>query len=752
MEPSNIEEAQQTEDAMTSTDSTQNDLHMRPSVTGFPMPDDAPAPGACIRVERPEAGLAVVIFDPPHRSFPIFDAPLLRDLDIVLSGLEGDTSLKGIVFTGRHPGQFLAGADVEAIQKITDPALVEQAVIAVHALFDRVERLKPRTVAAVGGPVPGGAFEFSLACDRILLVDGKSSRIGLPETMLGILPGWGGTHRLPRRIGIPKALDCILTGRLLPAKPAKKRGLVDRLVHSEDLVRVAIEVAMGRKSCRRASRGIWRWLIDRNPLAKAIIRDQALKGVDSKAHGKYPAPYAALDLVLSAPGASHSTWARREAEAIGSLATGSVCKSLVGIFFASEAAKKLGKRADGSEPSRPVQATVVGAGVMGAGIASSLALAKVSVRLGDLSSKALAGAISNHRKEVDKRRRRKRLQPHDANAAIDHLVGVEGLVGMTQSEIAIEAVAEVLHVKASVFGELAGQLSDDAILATNTSSLSVSAIAKDLPHPERVVGMHFFNPVKAMPLVEVVRGEETNDETVTRTCALAIAMGKTPVVTRDVPGFLVNRILGPYLDEAVRLFVGGADVEHVDALMLNFGMPMGPFVLLDEVGFDIAQHAAASLHAGYGGRMAPCPGLTGMSDDTRLGRKTGKGFYDHPKEGDRKSKRKLAQDLAHFQTESWAGSLPDGEITDRLVYAMVGEAARCLEENVVESESILDLASVFGTGFAPFRGGLWSHAKRVGLGAVCSRMTELHQKEDVQARGAGAERFDPAPVAAQMVD
>jgi 3-hydroxyacyl-CoA dehydrogenase/enoyl-CoA hydratase/3-hydroxybutyryl-CoA epimerase len=344
------------------------------------------------------------------------------------------------------------------------------------------------------------------------------------------------------------------------------------------------------------------------------------------------------------------------------------------------------------------------------------------------------------------------MQPHAANAAIDALVGVEGLVAMGQSQFVIEAVAEVLQVKISVLGELASQVAPDAILATNTSSLSVTAIAKELPHPERVVGMHFFNPVKAMPLVEVVRGEKTSDETITRTCALALALGKTPVVTRDVPGFLVNRILGPYLDEAVRLFVAGADVERVDRLMVDFGMPMGPFVLLDEVGFDIAQHAAESLHAGYGDRMAPCPGLSGMSDETRLGRKTGRGFYIHPNGGDKKGKRALAPDLFSFQSESWAQAIDDGEITDRLVYAMIGEAARCLEEQVVENESTLDLASVFGTGFAPFRGGLWSHAQRIGLEAVCARMTELHSREDVHARGGGADRFDPAPVAARMAE
>ena len=716
---------------------------MNPSSIGFPLPDDAPEKGACIRIDRPEPGLAVVVFDPPHRSFPIFDAPLLRDLGHVLTELEGDSSLQGIVFTGRRPTQFLAGADVEAIGTITDPGVVEDVVRSVHALFDRVARLRPRTVAAVGGPVPGGAYEFSLCCDRIVAVNGKSTRIGLPETMLGIIPGWGGSHRLPRRVGLPTALDAILTGRLLPAKPAHKRGLVDRLVHEEDLVRIASDIALGRRKCARHSRGVWSWLVDRNPLARALIRDRALKGVDAKARGKYPAPYAALDLVLGAPSAPQRTWAGREARAVAELATGTVCKSLVGIFFGSEAAKKLGKSADGSEPTRPAQATVVGAGVMGAGIASALALSGVPVRLADLSTQALATAVGTHRKEVEKRRRKRRLTNHEANGAIDRLDPVAGAVGMGRSEFAIEAVAEVLDVKRKVLGGLAEQLPDDAILATNTSSLSVTAIAEGLPHPERVVGMHFFNPVKAMPLVEVVRGEHTSDEVVIRTCALALALGKTPVVTRDVPGFLVNRILGPYLDEAVRLFLDGADVERVDRLMLDFGMPMGPYTLLDEVGFDIAQHAAASLHEGYGDRMAPCPGLEGLAQPHRLGRKTGLGFYRHPAPGDKKAKRVAADGLASFQTGRSAQALRDQDLVDRLVLAMVGEAARCLEEQVVESEQVLDLASVFGTGFAPFRGGLWSYAKRTGLDRIAARMRELQQAPDIAERGEGAQRFEP---------
>ena len=372
---------------------------------------------------------------------------------------------------------------------------------------------------------------------------------------------------------------------------------------------------MGRKPIKRERRGLAKWLVDRNPIARAVIRGQARKGVDAKAHGNYPAPYAALDLVMAAPGRSLSEAARAEADAVAALATGPVCKSLVGIFFASEAAKKLAKFEDGQSPERVRRAAVVGGGIMGGGIASLMADKKVEVRLADLSRAALDAATWQHRKDIARKRKRRRLSTGQANAAMDRLEVSVGISGVGEADIAIEAVAEVMKVKHAVLGELAGAMPEDAILATNTSSLSVTAMQRALPGPERVVGMHFFNPVKKMPLVEIVRGEETSDATITRTAALAVALGKTPVVTKDVPGFLVNRLLGPYLDEAVRLFVDGVSPVRIDRLLVAFGMPMGPFTLLDEVGFDIAAHAAGSPHEGYA-RMTPCDALGGMISRT----------------------------------------------------------------------------------------------------------------------------------------
>ncbi|MEM6567246.1 MAG: 3-hydroxyacyl-CoA dehydrogenase NAD-binding domain-containing protein [Planctomycetota bacterium] len=706
----------------------------------FPSPKDAPEPGACVRIDRPEPGLAVLVLDPPHRSFPVLDAPMLRDLDAAFTELEGDAAIEGVVLTGRRPDQFLAGADVEAIAQITDPSVVRKAVMQVHDLFARLARMKAFTVAAVGGPVPGGAFEISLACDAIVATDDSKTRIGLPETQLGIIPGWGGSHRLPWRVGIPSALDAILTGRLYPAKKAKKLGMIDRLTKKEYLLRVASDIAMKRERLKPRKRKWSHWLVDRNPVARFVIASQAKKQVDAKAHGNYPAPYQALEIVLGAHGKPVGEAAIIEADAVAELATGKVCKNLVSIFFASEAAKKLAKFDDGSSPDAMQFGAVIGGGVMGGGIASQMAEKGMEVRLADLSQGALDAAVIEHRKDVEKKRRRRRYQSHEANAAIDRLGVSTGINAIERADIAVEAVAEILDVKRSVFAELEDQMRPDAIVATNTSSLSVTALQETARHPERIVGMHFFNPVKKMPLVEIVRGAKTSDETITRTAALAVRLGKTPVVTKDVPGFLVNRLLGPYLDEAVRLFVDGVSPVRVDRLLVSFGMPMGPFTLLDEVGLDIAAHAARSLHEGYGDRMTPSDAIDGLMTPDRRGKKTGKGFYNHRAKGN----PALMDDLTTFQRGTSAMSMTDEEIVERIVLAMIGEGARAFEEKVVATATEFDLATVFGTGFAPFRGGLLRYADALGAKTVCDLMDRHRVAPDVVARGAAAERFEPA--------
>ncbi|MEO2093973.1 MAG: 3-hydroxyacyl-CoA dehydrogenase NAD-binding domain-containing protein [bacterium] len=695
-------------------------------LNGLPIPPDAPMEGACIRIEHPEPGLAVIVLDPPHRSLAVLDLCLMRDLDLALDKIERESGLKGLVIRGKEPLSFAAGADIDAIEEIREIEIARRVLALGQAVFQRIDRLRARgirTVAAVGGPVPGGAFELSMACARIVLADDPKSRIGLPETKLGILPAWGGCQRLPRRIGVPAAMAAILSGTLLPARAAYKKGFVDRLTPPEYLVRVASDIAMGRTRCKRRERGIWAFLIDRNPLALWIIERQTKQQIQRQTRGQYPAANAVARLVAWAPLKSIDKGLADEVREASKLAIGEVSKNLVGIFKLMEGAKRLGKREDGSKPEPIERAAVTGAGVMGGAIASSMATKGIACRLFDISPAGLDAAQFEHRRDLAKLRKRRRIQPHEERDAIDRLDTATLLVGFSRTQLVVEAVAERMEVKRAVFADLAAALPDDAILATNTSSLSVSAIAEGLSHPERVVGLHFFNPVKKMPLVEIVRGKATSSETVTRAAALALALGKTPVVVADVAGFLVNRLLGPYLDEALRLYAGGVEPARLDRLAREFGMPMGPLRLLDEVGLDIAAHAAESLHTAYGGRMAPCTAIRGLLDAGHLGKKTGDGFYVHLA-FDPKARPVLASDLAHLAPplSSHEEFLTDDQIVDRLILAMLGEATRCLEEDVVSGPRELDLATVFGMGFPPFRGGLLRWADTLGAEEVVRRM------------------------------
>ncbi|MCY2960260.1 MAG: 3-hydroxyacyl-CoA dehydrogenase NAD-binding domain-containing protein [Planctomycetota bacterium] len=713
-------------------------------LTGIAMPPDAPPPRSCVRVERPEPGLARIVLDAPHRSLTVFDAPTMRDFDLALEDVEKDASLRGLVITGRDARTFAGGADVDAIAAATDVAFVRRFIELGQAVWDRVAKLSREragftSVCAAGGAIPGGACELALACDRIVLSGAKETRIGLPETQLGILPAWGGATRLPRRIGVPAALDAILTGRLYAAKDAYRRGIVDRVVAPEDLVRIADGVALGRVDCpRRVRGGVGLWLVDRNPLAIAVVAHQARLQVMSRTHGRYPAPLAALEIAARAPLTSYESSFRAEAAAASELAVGPVAKNLIQIFKLTEDAKKLRKASDGSAVRTLERAGVIGAGVMGRGIASLLAERGIATRLSDTIPAALDVALLEHRAEIMEKSKKRRIERNEADAAIDRLTASRTLQGFARAEIVIEAVAERLEVKRAVFAEIARQAGPETILATNTSSLSVAAIAAELPHPERVVGLHFFNPVKKMPLVEIVRGPATSPRVVAEVAALALRLGKTPVVTADCAGFLVNRLLGPYLDESLRLVAAGVAPARLDAALLDFGMPMGPLRLLDEVGFDVAKHAAASLHAAYGARMTPCDVLDALSKDGRLGKKTGKGFYVH---GGKRAV--LDPSLAALVPASAARarSMTDAELAARPILAMLAEAARALEEHVVTGPRELDLATVFGMGFPPFHGGLLRWADSVGLAAIVAQLERAAEEPDVASRTGGPERF-----------
>jgi len=722
-------------------------------LVGIPQPDDAPEKGSCIRVVRPQGpngedlGLVRLHLDPPHRKMPVFDVPLLRDLDAVLDEIAGDDTVKSLVIAGRDPLTFAGGADIETISKIDDPHVARRFCREGQKLFQNLHRMSKRgggkikTVAAVGGPVPGGACEIALACDLIVLADHPKTRIGLPEVLLGIIPAWGGSQRLPRRIGIANALGAILGGKLYPARKARKLGMVDRTTHPEYLWEVAGRIATGEEKCAyRGRKGLGVTLTDKNPLFAAFAASQAVKGVMAKTGGHYPAPLGVIPLVVRAPRVPIDKGLEAELEAIMPLTSSKVSESLVGLFLLKEESKKLAKLPSGEKAPRTKRGAVIGAGVMGGGIASLMAERGMEVRLRDLDREQLDATEHYHRGEIAKKLKRRHIQKYEAAGAVDRLEVTTEATGFSRCEIAIEAVAEKMPVKRAVLGELAEMMGPDAILASNTSSLSIDEIASELPNPERVIGMHFFNPPRKMPLVEIVRGEKTSDEVVARTSRLALDLGKTPVVTKDCAGFLVNRVLGPYLDEAVRLVEQGVDPVKIDKVLKRFGMPMGPCELIDEVGLDIAKHAGASLEAAYGERMKACRFLAPLLDEGSLGKKSGSGiFVWGGKSRELRRNGKLPKPRGRL-------SLDDDAIMNRLVLAMVNEAARALEEDVVAGPRQLDLATVFGTGFAPFHGGVLRYADIRGHEDIVRHLDRIREEIE-RTEGASSERlsrFKPA--------
>ena len=720
-------------------------------LTGLPEPEDAPAKGACVRLERLPSGAARLTLDPPHRSsYAVFDVPLLRDLDAALDEVAAMQDLRALVICGKSPLSFAAGADVELIAALQDPELSVRFVREGQGLLQRLYKLSQRgggrlrIVAAVGGPVPGGACELSLACDRIVLADDPSSRIGLPEVLLGIYPAWGGTQRLPRRLGVPAALGAILSGKLYRAQAAYRMGFVDRLAKPEYLLDVAERIALGSLPCKRRGQKSWRaLLIDRNPLVGALIANRALKGVMKKTGGHYPAPLVALPLIVRAPRMPLEAGLEQEAAGVAELTASKVTRNLLFLFLESEKAKKQGRDEAGQAAAGFQRAAVVGAGIMGGAIAGLMAEKGLQVRLKDLQQEQLDAALREQQAVILGKLKRRRLQPHEADAAIDRLEASALPLGFGRCEMAIEAVAERLEVKRSVLAELAELLGDQAILASNTSSLSIDRIAEGLAHPERLVGMHFFNPVRRMPLVEVVRGKASSAEAVARVAQLAVRLGKIPVITADVAGFLVNRLLGPYLDEALRLVAIGCEPEAVDRTMLDFGMPMGPCELIDEVGLDIAAHTGTSLFEAFGERMRPSPFIAPLVAAGQLGKKSGAGLYTWKGERGGKQKKTGRNDAARPNAEC---TLSTEDMLDRMLLVMVNEAARALQEGVVSDAASLDLAVVMGTGFAPFRGGVLHYADERGLKQIVQRLEELSKNPRILASGERLERFEPAPL------
>ncbi len=666
-----------------------------------------------------------ITFDLPGEKINKLSREVMERLDQILSELESRSDVRGGVIASGKDGVFIAGADIAEFQSISDAATAAEGVRAGQAIMNRIEALPFPVVAAIGGVCLGGGTEIALACDGRVGSDHPRFQIGLPEVNLGILPAWGGTTRLPRLIGLAKALEFIVRGRGVDAKRAARLGILDRAVAHPELERRALELLRELQSGRRPSRpkkSFSDWLLSSNPIGRAILFSQAKKRILSQSKGHYPAPLAVLEVLRKGCHSKKRSF-ELEAEHACELLTGSVSNNLVHLFFLSEGAKKDPGAAGDNVTARAVgRAALLGAGTMGGGIARLLASRDISVRLKDVNPEALGQGLRAARQTFEGSVKRRRMTRWELDKKMALITPTLDFTGFRRAELVIEAIVEDLEIKKKVLRELEPVISEDCIIASNTSTLSITAMQRVLNHPERMGGFHFFNPVDRMPLIEVIRGEDTDDTTVATLVALAKRLGKTPVVVNDGPGFLVNRILGPYLNEAGHFLAELGNIAAIDRAFVEFGMPMGPLRLLDEVGLDVAQKAGRILAAAFGERAAPSSAVDKLVAEGRLGKKSGRGFYHY----DGKKETPDATVLAIVGVDP--NPVPARDLIERALGLMIAEGARCLDDAVVRSPGELDLAMVMGTGFPPFRGGLMRYADEQGLNRISDDLKKWQDK------------------------
>ncbi len=655
------------------------------------------------------------------------------------------SGVKVCILVSRKNNIFIAGADIEEIKNLTTRDSFRTAIARAHDIFNKLEDLPVVTIAAINGACLGGGCELSLACDYRLAGDDKSTRIGLPEVQLGIIPGFGGCVRLPRVVGLQAALDIILQGKSVDAKKALKIGLVEEAVPSAilekrafDFAREIIQKGAKKRPKKFVARGLMVKLQENHPLIDVVFH-QARKMVMKATKGFYPAPLKALEVIKKTYGSSNRK-SSLEVEMEGFLDVGvtDVSKNLINVFYMMESTKKQNGVSDPNvKPHDVAHLAVLGAGVMGGGIGFVSADKGIITRMKDISNEGIALGLRSAHALWQRQLQKRRMTDFEYKQRSAHLSGGLDYAGFKQTDVVVEAVLEDMNVKKKVIAETASKCRPDCIIATNTSSLSVTEMAKAHPNPKNFLGMHFFNPVNMMPLVEVIRGPETSDEAVATIFALAKKMGKTPVVVKDGPGFLVNRLLLPYMGEALYLLEAGMSIETVDRFFTHkFGMPMGPFRLMDEVGLDVGMKVLKIFREALGDRIEVSDLSKKLTAQGRLGKKNGKGFYMYDEKG-----KELAVDQTIYKElglPTPTDKLDEKECVERCMLQMVNEAAQALiAEHIANSPAEVDLAMIMGTGFPPFRGGLLKWADTLGSKYIAGEL-------DIYASKLG-KRFRPLP-------
>ncbi len=696
-----------------------------------------------LTVEK-ENGVAVIWLDQPGEKVNKLAPGMLDEFEAVLTDIENDSTIKAAVLISRKPDNFIAGADIDFLFSANKPGEVEALSSRGHELLNRIEDSKKPVVAAINGAALGGGLEVALACHYRIATDSPKTVLGLPEVNLGVLPAGGGTYRLPKRIELQRALDMMLTGKNIYPYPAKKMGLIDHIIHPYALLDAAKQAALKlaqKPLKRRKKANLISKIIESMPLTRRIVYKKAREMVDKKTLGNYPAPYKILECIETGIEKGKKTGLSLEANSFENLAHTPQAKELLNLFKGITALKKNPLE----DKTRKINKIgVLGAGFMGAGIANISAAKGIETLLKDVDYAAIARGQKGIWKDFERKVKRRAISGFQRDQILSRISGVIDYKAFGSVDVVIEAVFEDLELKQKILAETEAATKDDCIFASNTSSLPITSIAKNSKRPGQVIGMHYFSPVPKMPLLEIIVTDKTEDWATATAIDIGIRQGKTVIVVKDGPGFYTTRILSPMLNEALLLLEEGGEIRQIDRTMRQFGFPVGPITLIDEVGIDVGAHVTEILGMLFAARGAKASdAMKKMAEEGYKGRKNKKGFYHY--HDDLKGWRKLGKKKKEVNQTAYKffggprrRKLDEIDIQTRLSMVLINEAAHCLADSILQEPRDGDLGAVLGIGFPPFLGGPFRYIDRLGAKTVLAKLDELENKH--------GKRFTPAQI------
>lgn len=717
------------------------------------MSDNKVESNSAFTLVRQENGIAHLVMDVVDDTMNTLKAEFAEQVSDVLAEIKSDASITGVVLCSGKTDSFVAGADINMINDCKSKEEVIALARQGHLIFSQLEQLNVPIVAAINGACLGGGLELAMACHARVCSDNPKTALGLPEVQLGLLPGGGGTQRLPKLVGIQKALDMMLTGKQLRAKQALKAGLVNDVVPNSILIATAEKMALVAdfKQAERFKSSLLNKFLEGTSIGRSVVFKQATKSVLSKTKGNYPAPIKIINCVKTGMEQSPEKGFKLEAEHFSELVMSPESVQLRNLFFATTEMKKEQGVAD-VMPNTITKVGVLGGGLMGGGIAFVTATkANIPARIKDIGHQGISHALKYSYDLLNKKVKRRFMRNSEMQKQMSMITGCIDYSGFNDIDLVVEAVFENLALKQNMVVEIEQQTKTSTVFASNTSSLPISNIAAKAERPENVIGLHYFSPVDKMPLVEIIPHEGTSDQTISTTVAFAKKQGKTPIVVKDKAGFYVNRILAPYMNEAAILLLAGEPIDKLDKALVDFGFPVGPMQLLDEVGIDVGAKIGPILQADLGERFAAPAAFSKLLDDGRLGKKADKGFYlygKHVKKGVKhvfKPKGKQVDESIYaLLNVNPVGNLSANEIAKRCTYMMLNEAARCVDEGIVRNARDGDIGAIFGIGFPPFLGGPLRYIDNIGAAALVTQLTQWSQQH--------GERYTPCEALVIMAE